>query len=78
MESVVNVSEDEIIQKFKMYSISHPNLSKCWLAYLGPKKRHYDEDLKQQCFQALKLFESGSADMREKDIIRVLLYKQSV
>jgi len=69
---------DEIIDKFKTYSISHPNVSKCWIAYLGLKKRHYDEHLKQQCMRTLSLIENGFADILEKDIISVLLYKQSL
>lgn len=73
---------DSIIDQFKMYRFSHPNLSQCWIAYLELKKRHYDaghhdENLSNHCFQVLDLLANGSADLPHDDIVRLLLYYNS-
>lgn len=74
---------DSIIDQFKMYRFSHPNLSKCWLAYLELKKRHYDEghydeNLSNHCLQVLDLLANGYADLPNDDIVRLLLYYNSI
>jgi len=66
------------ICRFKSYSISHPNLSHCWLAYLGLKKRHYDENVFAQSTRVLHLLDKGHPDLNETDIVRVLLFIQSL
>lgn len=73
----------DIIEKFNMYRESHPNLSQCWIAYLGLKKRHYganyaDERTLAQCDSVLETLKNGCADWNQKDIISILLYKQSL
>ena len=69
---------EEIIQQFKLYRTSHPNLSHCWIAYLELKKRHYDEFIVRQCRDVLDLLERGYPDLKEEDIVRLLVYKQSL
>ncbi len=69
---------EELIQQFKLYRASHPNLSHCWIAYLELKKRHYDGFIEQQCRTVLGLLEQGYADLKEEDIVRLLVYKQSL
>ncbi len=68
----------DLIERFNLYRHSHPNLSNCWIAYLGLKKKHYDENVTRQCFHVFKLLEEGCADVKHQDIVRLLLYKQSV
>jgi len=68
---------DVLIQQFKLYRASHPNLSHCWIAYLELKKRHYDGFIEQQCRAVLELLEQGYPDLKEEDIVRILMYKQS-
>ena len=81
----------DIIEKFNLYRESHPNLSQCWIAYLGLKKRHYgatatsdgeahyaDEKTLAQCDSVLESLKNGCADWNQKDIISILLYKQSL
>jgi hypothetical protein len=111
----------DIIEKFNLYRESHPNLSQCWIAYLGLKKRHYgakatsdgeahyganatsdgeahygatatsdgeahylgeahyaDERTLAQCGFVLESLKNGCADWNQKDIISILLYKQSL
>jgi hypothetical protein len=69
---------DELIEQFNLYRNSHPNLSQCWIAYLELKKRHYDELIAQQCRAVLELLALGYLDLKEEDIVRLLLYKRSV
>ena len=67
-----------LIQQFNLYRESHPNLSQCWIAYLELKKRHYDEFIEQQCRDVLDSLERGYADLKKEDIVRLLVYKQSL
>ena len=69
---------EELIQQFKLYRTSHPNLSHCWIAYLELKKRHYDGFIEHQCRAVLDLLERGYPDLKEEEIVQVLLYKQSL
>lgn len=70
---------DYIINKFKVYYYSHPNLSKCWISYLELKKRNYggnqDRDIFDQANRVLNSIEHGHADISENIIINLLLYK---
>jgi hypothetical protein len=69
---------DTIIDKFKLYSLSHPNLSSCWITYLALKKRHYDKNLLEQCEAVLDSLKNGYTDLTRNDIVSVLFYKRSV
>ena len=64
-----------MLNKFNLYQISHPTISHLWLSYLGLKKKNYDENTIKQCFHVLKLLESGQQDLKEKDIVSLLMYK---
>ncbi len=68
----------DLIEKFNSYCISHPNLTECWLTYLELKKRHYSEPLVEQCEQVLTQMASGCDDLKQEDIVRILLYKRSL
>ena len=69
---------ETLINKFNLYRVSHPNLSNLWLAYLGLKKRHYDENVARQGEQVLEWIENGYADVSYNAIVSILLYKQSM
>ena len=79
MDSIIDpILVDSILERFKHYRISHPNLAHCWLAYLELKKRHYSEmDLSQGC-RVLACIENGYPDLNRNDMIRLLLYKHSI
>ena len=68
----------DLIEQFNVYRYSHPNLSQCWLAYIGLKKRHYNAHLEWQCNKVLDQLAKGHPDLKEPDLIRLLLYKHSV
>jgi hypothetical protein len=68
----------DLIERFKLYRHSHPNLSQCWISYLGLKKRHYAKKMIDQCNSVLAVLENGYSDWSENDILRVLLYKRSL
>ena len=71
------LSAEELIIQFKRYSVSHPNLANCWIAYLGLKKRHWcDNDISAQARHVLNSFEQGYTDLNKNDILSILLYKQ--
>ena len=78
METQIEKNMDTIIEQFKKYSISHPNLSDCWISYLEPKKRHYDETIEKQCNYVLSMLENGYNDLNKKYILTLLIYKQSL
>ena len=69
---------ETIIEQFKKYSISHPNVSYCWISYLELKKKHYDAITVKQSNYVLSMLENGYTDLNEKDILSILLYKQSL
>jgi hypothetical protein len=73
-----SASAKDLIEQFNMYRYSHPNLSQCWVAYLGLKKRHCDAHLQGHCNKILELLAAGQADLKEPDLIRLLLYKHSL
>jgi hypothetical protein len=77
-EMGASATKNDLIKKFNMYRNSHPNLSQCWIAYLGLKKRHYDAHLEGHCSRVLELLAKGHPDLKEPDLIRLLLYKHSV
>ena len=80
MDSIIvdPILVDPIIERFKTYRTSHPNLSHCWLAYLELKKRHYSEIDLSQCARILANIENGYPDLNRDDMIRLLLYKHSI
>jgi len=76
------MENNDLIEHFKLYRHSHPNLSQCWIAYLGLKKRHCGEfsldAVDRQCREILNQCENGCKDLDTNDIMRLLLYKRSV
>ena len=74
MDSII----DTIIERFKTYSISHPNLSHCWVAYLELKKRHYADFDLSEGERVLACIENGCTDLKRNDMVRLFLYKQSI
>ena len=68
---------DIIVNKFKDYQSSHPNLSNCWLAYLELKKEHYGPGLAGQCSHVLAAIENGYADLSQREIMLLMLYQQT-
>jgi len=68
----------DLIDQFKAYYTTHPNLTQCWLTYLELKKRHYGENVMKQCEVVLTRLAAGCPDLTEEDIVRILLYKRSV
>jgi len=75
MNSINDNVINYILNKFNLYQISHPTISHLWLSYLELKKRNYNENTIKQCFYVLNLLESGQQDLKEKDIVSLLLYK---
>lgn len=69
-------SAEELIIQFKRYSVSHPNLANCWIAYLGLKKRHWHSAIAKQAIYVLHSFEQGKSDFKKNDILSLLLYNQ--
>ena len=69
---------DYYINKFKNYQASHPNISKMWLFYLQLKKENYNENIIKQCSNVLNLIEKGQNDLKHKDIVSLLLYKNVI
>ena len=71
---------ETLIDQFKMYRYSHPNIANCWLAYLELKKRHYEENqnLAQQGLRVLDLLANGYADLPHDVIVRLLVYHNSI
>jgi hypothetical protein len=74
MDSII----DTIIERFKTYRMSHPNLSQCWLSYLELKKRHYDDFDLSEGERVLSFIENGCTDLNRNDMIRLFLYKHSI
>jgi len=66
-----------IIQKFKSYRKTHPHLANLWIAYLGLKKKHCNE-LVKQAHTVFTAFENGQNDINTKDIVSLLLYNSSM
>jgi hypothetical protein len=76
-----NRSFNHLISQFNLYRITQPNLSACWISYLGLKKRHYgkvDTHLLDQCSLVLEHLSAGQADISRDDLLRLTLYKCSL
>ena len=76
-----NRSFNHLISQFNLYSNTQPNLSACWISYLGLKKRHYgkvDTHLLQQCSLVLAHLSAGKCDFNCDDLLRLTLYKCSI
>jgi hypothetical protein len=69
---------DPILDKFKYYRNSHPNLTNSWVAYLELKKKHYSEMDLSHGRSVLACIENGYPDLNRNDMIRVLLYSHSI
>jgi len=78
MNPLIAMDFETLIDNFKLYRESHPNLANFWVAYLGLKKRHYGESLAQQGKSVLDWCERGCADVSYNAIVRILLYKNSM
>ena len=79
------MSYNDIVEQFKSYSVSHPNLTNFWISYLGLKKRHCDNeppDLSESeldhCYYVLEKLSAGFGDINNDDLIRLMLYKFSL
>jgi hypothetical protein len=79
------MSYNDIVEQFKLYSISHPNITNFWISYLGLKKRHDDNeapDLSDEeldhCYYVLEKLSAGFGDINNDDLIRLMLYKFSL
>jgi hypothetical protein len=70
---------DNYIEQFKSYRITHPNLSDCWISYLGLKKRHYEQFPQtfeaNQCAHVLQKLAEGGRDFEKDELILLTLYK---
>jgi len=76
-----NCSFNHLISQFNSYSITQPNISACWISYLGLKKRHYenpDDALLKHCSLVLEHLSAGQADINRDDLLRLTLYKYSL
>ena len=67
------IAIDNMINKFKLYENSHPNLSNFWMAYLELKKEHYDSE---RCNYVLRMLEQGATDLSIGNIITLLMCKE--
>ena len=68
-------------EQFMKYTVSQPNLVKCWLNYLSIspelKKRHYDiNQLKTQCNTVLQQLEKGYKDFTAQELIHLIIFKK--
>ena len=89
-ETIINIgiSIDQYIEQFKSYDITHPNLSNCWISYLGLKKRHYEEAISidksacriliDHCKYVLQKFSEGHNDLKRDDLLRLYIYGMSI
>ena len=71
---------EDIVERFKLYRISHPNLVNCWLAHIELKKIQYEEHtyLIAQARGVLDSFDNGHCDIAQDDITRIILYYHAV
>lgn len=73
-------SINAIINVFKLFRNSHPNLSNCWISYLGLKKRHYSVTVGDidRSISVVNLLAVGCNDIKREDMLRLLLYATSL
>ena len=69
---------DLIINKFKCFRTTHPNLTYCWITFLELKKRHCGEINTEHCLLVLDKLHKGFPDLTREDCIRILLYMISI
>jgi hypothetical protein len=69
---------ETIIDLFKLFCNTHPNIAHTWIAYLGLKKRHYAKDDIEQAMSVLNNLYLGLKDIKRDDLMRLLLYSASM
>ena len=87
----INDSIDNLLNRFNYYKHSHPNLVNVWTNELKLKKKHYTEiELKHNMLNLLYYWcdtiyttildymKDGKKDYTVQDIIRIMIYKQSL
>lgn len=80
------MSYNDLIEQFKSYRMSHPNLSNCWISYLALKKKHYQSGRASAlsarelncCYYVLAHLLAGAGDIENNDLVRLMLYKFSM
>ena len=73
---------DHYITQLNSYRITHPNLTNCWLSYLGLKKRHYIEGQHVEvpsadlirCEYVLQQMSAGQTDFNSDDLVLLMIY----
>lgn len=73
---------DYYITQLNSYRITHPNLTNCWLSYLGLKKRHYVEGHRVEvppadlirCEYVLQQMSAGQTDFNSDDLVLLMIY----
>jgi len=78
MNNTINSSAETMIELFKLFQFSHPNISLVWITYLELKKRHYKEKDENQCIKVLYELTAGREDLNVADIARVIVYEMSI
>jgi hypothetical protein len=81
MDATASVLIDQLMAQFETYRITHPNLTQCWVSYLGLKKKHYEAHsyVLIQCKNVLSKLSGGlMADLDKDDLLRIILYKCTV
>lgn len=71
-------SAETMIELFKLFQFSHPNISLMWITHLELKKRHYIKNDEDQCIKVLCELAAGRRDLNVADIARLIVYEMSV
>ena len=71
-------SAETMIELFKLFHSSHPNISLMWITHLELKKRHYTKNDEDQCIKVLCELAAGKEDLKVADIARVIIYEMSI
>ena len=71
-------SAETMIELFKLFYDSHPNISLTWITHLELKKRHYTKNDEDQCIKVLCELAAGREYLKVDDIARLILYKISI
>lgn len=79
------MSYNDIVEQFKLYSTSQPNITNFWISYLGMKKRQSDDEPPElseeeldHCYYVLEKLSAGFGDISNDDLIRLMIYKFSI
>ena len=74
----ISSTEIMMIELFKLFQFSHPNISLMWISHLELKKRHYTKNDEEQCIRVLCELAFGREDFKVADIARLILYEISI